>query len=141
VDKVAKLILNSLKCPVCGGQIDMIHSYISKKGNNFSCVYDPIHYALNFAYEMVVPKILHETVSIYDESHLYDIKQTHFIGQPPYCIPQPRTTISIRNVDKENRIIDSGIFKTFAYNKLLFDFPKTNKVQIIKRVKTILVFQ
>ena len=141
MDKFAKQILNSLRCPICGGQIDMIHSYISKKGNNFSCVYDSMHYALKFAHEIAVPKILHENVMIYNESHLYDIRQTYFIGHPPYCIPQNSTSIFIRDVDKEHRIIDDGVFKTFTYYKSLFVFSKTDREKIIGRIKTILVFQ
>lgn len=143
MDKVAKQILNSLKCPICGSQIDLFEwaKPVSKKGNNFGCVAEPSHYGLFFVHWELPYRIEKEDVMIYNGSHLYDIQQEHYIANTSGRVKITRTRIYIRDIDEEFRIIDNGVFKTFAYNKLLFDFAHTTRDKVINRVKTILVFQ
>jgi hypothetical protein len=136
MDKLAKTILNSMKCPVCGGQIDMIEG-IPKRGNNFGCVSGPYHYSVNFIHWEIPYRIDAEHVMIFHGRHAYDVHQSYYSG----LIKFPQTSIIIRDIDAENRIIDGGDFKRFAYDKALFDFTKTNREKIINRIKTILVFQ
>src|SRR5882724_2560010 len=112
MDKLAKTILNSMKCPVCGGQIDMIEG-VSKRGNNFSCVSGPYHYGMHFIHWEMPYRIDAEHVLIFNGSHAYDIHQSYYSG----IIKLPQTSIIIRDVDAENRIIDGGNFKRFAYDK------------------------
>lgn len=139
MDKIAKAMLDSMKCPVCGGQIDLFDwaRPVSKRGNNFGCVRDNSHYGMYFNHWDQPPVILSETVSVIDVNRLYDIEQKHFMGTVPF----PGTTILIRDVDKEGRTIDGGRFKRLSFDKVLFDFRTLNKEKVINKVKTILVFQ
>jgi hypothetical protein len=139
VDPIAKKILNSLKCPICGGQIDLLtyKKPISSKGNNFGCVVDQMHYAIFFVHWEAPIRIEKETVMLYEGTKLYEVKQEHyFLGRPVPC-----TDIYIKPVDLENRVLDNIKPKHFHFNKLLFDFTKTNREKLLNRIKTILVFQ
>lgn len=139
MDKIAKAMLNAMKCPICGNQIDLLDWAlpVSKRGNNFGCVNDCTHYSMYFVHWDQPVRIATENVIVFDGNRLYDITQEHYLG----VIPFPSTKILVREIDKENRIIDGGNFSTFQYDKKLFDFGKTDKDKIIHRVRTILVFQ
>lgn len=137
MDKAAKLILNSLRCPLCGGQIDLRDITINKRGNNFVCVNNATHYAIFFVHWEQPSRIEKETVMIYDGPHLYQIVQEYYVLGRSFI----NTRISIRDIDPEGRIIDKGKFKSLDYKKSLFDFSKSNEEKIIGRIKTILVFQ
>jgi hypothetical protein len=76
-------------------------------------------------------QINYDQVSLYEGRHKYRIDQRYLID---------RTVIDIWEVDAEHHLIkEKG--KTFFYQKLLFDYPKTNHDRIINRIKTILTFQ
>jgi hypothetical protein len=110
---------------------------VSKKGNNFGCVYDPKHYGIYFVHWEMPYRIEQETVMIQDSSHEYEILQTsHYIGKPLVG-----TRIRMWDIDAEGRVIESSDFKDFNFNKPLFDFAKANKEKLLNRIKTILVFQ
>lgn len=139
MDKVAKLILNSLRCPVCRGQIDLFDwaKPVSKKGHNFGCVYDPTHYGIYFVHWDIPIRIEKETAVVCDKSHQYEIEQTSYVSGQPFL----HTRIRMWDIDAEQRVVNSGEFKDFGFNKHLFDFAKTNKEKLLNRIKTILVFQ
>jgi hypothetical protein len=141
MDKVAKLILNSLRCPSCGGQIDLISGtniHTRLKDLNFSCVYDSEHYSIRFVHWEQPARIETEQVIVYVGSHQYKVTQSHWVGGASV----QSTKILISKVDPEHRIIDSSKkIKEFVYDKHLFDFSKTNQEKLISRIKTILVFQ
>jgi len=140
MDKVAKLILNSLRCPVCSGQIDLIsYTKLARKpsNQNFSCVYDPEHYGVFLVHWEQPVRLELERATVYEGRHQFNVTQYHYFnGQPAHL-----TSISIREVDPENRIIDNVKPKEFHYDKHLFDFKKTNREKLVNRIKTILVFQ
>src|SRR5574339_669465 len=137
MDKVAKLILNSLKCPVCGGQIDLISwTKLDRKpkDQNFSCVDDPEHYGIWFVHWEQPVRIESEQATVYEGKHQYKVFQQHWFGG----VQASSTKIVISEVDPEQRIIDSVEKKIFYYDKHLFDFKKTTRDKLVNRVKTIL---
>ncbi len=139
MDPIVKKILNSLRCPICKGQIDLVEA---KKGNNFGCVREPHHYSFFFVHWEQPYRIEHEDVAVYYGKHLYEIRQYHYTStggtHPQTCTD---TVIYIKEVDKEFRVIEKAKVERFEYNKTLFDFQQTDKDKIINRVRTILVFQ
>lgn len=141
MDFVAKKILNALKCPVCQSQIDILNWVVpkigSKKGHNFGCVSDHFHYSIFFMHWELPIRIEKETVIIYEGKYQYEIAQDYFLSG----ISFPHTHIYIRVVDAEKRILDNHPIKEIGFNKILFDFSKTNREKLVNRVKTILVFQ
>lgn len=139
MDKPAKLILNSLRCPVCRGQIDLFEwaQPVSKKGHNFGCVYDPLHYGIYFVHWELPIRIEKETATVCDKSHQYEIEQTSYVSGRPF----QHTRIRMWDIDPEGRVPNTSQFKDFAFNKHLFDFTKTSKDKLLSRIKTILVFQ
>jgi hypothetical protein len=141
MDKVAKLILNSLKCPVCGGQIDLLDwtkLEQKPKDQNFSCVYDPEHYGVWLVHWEHPIRLEFERATVYEGHHQYMVSQHHWMEG----VPHQRTTVLIRKVDPEHRILDTEKPKLFTYDqKLLFDFTKTNREKLVNRIKTILTFQ
>ena len=138
MDKAAKLILNSLKCPICKSQIDLVTwtkaGVRAPKNHNFGCVQDPYHYSICFIHWEGPPKIESEMVHVYSNNYLYTILQK-------YLGSEQQTKIFINEVDKEYRLLDTSKIKTFEYNKLLFNFSQSNEERIINRIKTILMFQ
>jgi len=141
MDKAAKLILNSLRCPVCKSQIDMLGwQAVMKKSRqfNYCCVAEPEHYGFWFITWDPPLRIESEVVVVYDEHLQYEIKQQHF---DQYGTPSLKTSIYIREVDPEHRVIENIESKVFTYEKCLFDFPNSSGEKIINRIKTILVFQ
>ncbi len=139
MDKVAKLILNSLRCPVCRGQIDLFDAAkpVSKRGHNFGCVYEPEHYGVYFVHWDLPIRIEKETAIICDKSRQFEIEQTSYVSGQPFL----STRIRMWDIDPEGRVINSSEFKDFNFNKHLFDFSKSNKEKLLSRIKTILVFQ
>ena len=140
MDKVAKLMLNSLRCPVCGGQIDLI-SYTKldrkPKDQNFSCVYDPEHYGVFLVHWEQPPRIEIEQATVYEGKHKFHVKQYYYFNG----VQNQFTNIVIREVDPEHRVVDKVMPKEFHYDKHLFDFKKTTRDKLVNRIKTILVFQ
>ena len=132
MDKVAKQFLNSLRCPICSAQIDMI-AVRAIDFSNFACVKDQYHYNFYYQYLRAPYVIIQETVRLYDKDRLYEVFQS--------CDGSLSTEITVKYIDKEFRVIDKKKVLNFRYDKKLFDFSKSNKDSILNRVKTILVFQ
>jgi hypothetical protein len=140
MDKIAKQILNSLRCPVCGGQIDLISwTKLERKpkDQNFSCVYDPEHYGIWFVHWEQPVRLEMERATVYEGSHQYQVFQQHWINGARAT----STKVVISEVDPEHRIIETKDKKVFQYDKHLFDFTKVSREKLVNRIKTILVFQ
>jgi hypothetical protein len=128
----AKKILNSLRCPICGGQLDLLSYTVPQrtKEYNFFCVKDFRHYGIFLVHWDLAAIVTQEGVTIFEGSHQFDIVQK-----------SGHTKITIRDIDPEERILDNVKPKVFKYEKELFDFSKTNRDKILNRIKTILMFQ
>lgn len=139
MDKAAKLFLNSLKCPVCGGQIDLFEwaKPVSKKGNNFGCVADPSHYGIFFVHWEQPFRLEQEIATVNVNGYQYEVIQHYWMGGLKVEI----TTIYIHPIDPEQRRIDGSKSKCVTFQKHLFNFSQTNKHKLINKIKTILVFQ
>lgn len=139
MDPAVKRFLNSLRCPLCKGQLDLLDWSETRKKDtqyNFYCVYEPEHYAVWCLHWVIPPQIESERVILYEGEYQFVVSQQHHYQGPQTC-----TTIKMSQVDPENRVIEGLAPKFFTYDKHLFDFTKTNKEKILNRIKTILVFQ
>jgi hypothetical protein len=132
LDPLVKAILNSLRCPVCNGQVDLVDWKVKQpeKKYNFCCVNNWEHYRLFFVHWEPVLRIEYETVIVYEGRHRYIVNQYE----------NNSAEILISEVDAENRVIDTKSPKKFSYGQKIFDFSKTNREKIVNRVRTILVF-
>ena len=133
----ARRLLNTLRCPICGAQIDLIEWHaVTRSGFNFGCVADPEHYSIYFIHWEVPLLIQKEYVSIYDGNTKYTILQDYSHNRPP------QTTIRLYQVDPEKRIIEGKRHKAAIFpNITLFKFNQTTSEKLLNRIKTILVFQ
>lgn len=140
MDKATKVLLNSLKCPVCGGQIDLLDwtkSERKPKDQNFSCVYDPEHYGIWLVHWEQPIRLEVEQAIVYENAYQYKVIQRHYLNGTSVNL----TTVTIREVDPEHRMLENVETKLFQYPKHLFDFKQTSKEKLINRIKTILTFQ
>lgn len=140
MDPAVKAFLNSLRCPICKHQIDIMGGK-DKRGNNYSCVSVPSHFSFLYITWDGPLRLEREDVHVYSGKYLYEIRQYHWTGGAIILKKKEETIIYIKEVDKEFRIIEKDKVQRFQYDKLLFDFQKTDESKIINRVKTILVFQ
>jgi hypothetical protein len=134
MDKTTKALLNSLRCPICKSQIDL-YDYLQKNPRstsyNFCCATDYTHYQMWFPHWENSSQINYDQVDIYEGKHKYRIDQRYLINQ---------TIIYIWEVDIEQRFI-TEMSRDFIYDKILFDYPNTNRGRVVNRIKTILTFQ
>lgn len=147
MDPLVKAVLNSLKCPLCGGQIDLLDWRSVKKTDpqyNYCCVADWQHYRLFIDSNKNPGFIEYETVIFYDGKYQYQIVQEN---RAQSLISFPVTAIWLREVDAENRVLEKkdsrkkSLLPDFSFDKKLFDFSTTNREKVINRVKMIVVFQ
>jgi hypothetical protein len=134
MNKAIKIILNSLRCPICLGQVDLIDWMAPKAKStsyNFCCAAQYDHYKLWFPH-WESTQVGYDVVKVYEGRYLHTIMQRYPVAQ---------TSISTQSVDAEGHLIDAAAPKTFAYNKILFDWSKTTKGKIISKIRTILTFQ
>jgi len=126
-----KELLNSLKCPVCGGQIDIARVC----GSNYGCVNNPYHYNLNIETGSVAifSFLTRERITLYDSKYRYDILRIH--GE------SIKTKIEIFDIDGERRVIFSFKDKFVEIDGDAFDFNNFNSDKALNRIKTILLFQ
>lgn len=111
-----KNYLNSLRCPVCGSQIEGI-------SEPFFCVANNEHYRL-YLQESLPYTPSHEIVVIYDDnSRRYAISQD---------VDSTKIVVSYENSPTKEPI-------TFSFR--VFDFLNTTKEKILNKLKTIMVFQ
>lgn len=136
MDKRVKLIVNSLKCPLCKAQIEGYDVYAPNAKStsfNFHCVSNYYDYRFWMPYDDYnAPKIEYDMVHLYEGKFKYHIDQRYKIN---------RTRIDMFEVDLEHNIKDETKGKNFQYDKILFDYPNTNRTKIVNRLKTILTFQ
>jgi hypothetical protein len=141
MDHSTKILLNSLRCPICTSLID---------GNTVSgyCVANMDHYNARIANNTgeplwieIPPILVQEQVSIYEGKFRYQIFQSYANLVNNNYVTTDSSRIIIWDVDPEGRIIHSKHRPEFYYNKKLFDFRNTNKEKLINKIKTILVFQ
>src|ERR1700680_3569195 len=127
MNKAIKIILNSLRCPICLGQVDLI-DYMAPKSKstsyNFSCAANYDHYKLWFPH-WDSAQVGYDVVNVYEGRYLHIIMQRY---------PVHQTSIETRQVDPEGRLLDKIPSKTFKYNKILFDWTKTDQSKIINKV-------
>jgi len=125
MDPVLKALLNSMKCPVCGGQIDGV--------TKFHCAFSKQHYSVVIDNDNFPIRITHEYVRVNDGHKQYYIIQS-----------ENRTEINILQLNGDYEVIPPDKTqpapKPFVYDKRLFVFSKTNREKLINKVKTILVF-
>jgi hypothetical protein len=144
LDKAVKVILNSLKCPICKSQVDL-YDYMAPRpksiGYNFSCVAEYYHYRMWFPHWDSPALIDYDQVEVFEGRFRYRIDQYYTIGRTVYPVRSTSTIIEVQVVDGENHIIEEIRPKIFQYNKILFNWSTTNRDKIINRVKTILTFQ
>lgn len=125
MDPLLKYIVNAMKCPLCGGQIEGSSHW-------FYCVLNADHYTVCIPGEEPPWLIISEKVMLNDNARQYEI------------IQEPNSTaIYIWEIDAEGRrVIEKKTPPTpFVYQKKLFNFSQTNREKIVNKVKTILVFQ
>lgn len=138
LNPVAKKLLNTLKCPICGGQIDMLeHISNGKYRPNFGCASNIEHFCIHIVMEDPPIRIVTELVTAYSGKYKYDVIQEHSILDDTLA----STKILINEVDMEHRIVNPLISKKIEFKKILFDFSKLDRKKLINRIKTILVFQ
>jgi len=126
-----KELLNSLKCPICGGQIDIAPI----GGSNYGCFNDPYHYNLNIETGSVAifSFLTQERITLYDSKYRYDIVRIH--GD------NIKTKIEMFDIDGEGRVIFSFIDKFVEIDGDAFDFKNFDSDKALKRIKMILLFQ
>lgn len=124
-------LLNGLRCPVCGGQIDI--AYVS--GSNYGCVNDPYHYNLRVDTASIsdLAFISQEMITLYDSKYRYDILRIH--GE------SIKTRVEMFNIDGEKRVIFSFKDKFVEIDGDAFDFNNFDSKKALNRIKTILLFQ
>lgn len=126
-----KELLNSLKCPICNGQVDIIRVYES----NYACVNEPYHYNLCVDTDLVTDLsfITQERVTLYDSKYRYDILRIHK--------EHIKTRVDMFSIDGEKRVIFSFKDKFVEVDGDAFDFNNFDSKKALNRIKTILLFQ
>lgn len=126
---LAKQLLNSLRCPICNGQLDLIDIYKPERnGCNFTCVIDSSHYSIFLNHWDEPAKIEREALSVNENNLSYKIIQDY---KPLFN----STLINIQDLQ------DPGIpSKKITIRNKIFDFNKINKDTIINQIKTVLTF-
>jgi hypothetical protein len=125
MDKQLKALFDSLRCPVCGAQIDLAGKGISRQ-YNYCCADNNNEYVLHIS-EL---SITHDRAIIYDRNNKYIIVQNYDVKQ---------TIFDILKVDAEGNITDWNN-KTVYLDYTLFDYQNTDKEKIIRRLKTVMTF-
>ena len=136
-----KKLLNSLACPICGCQIDLISSTFGYRDFNYSCVADIEHYTISLMYGLDVTVLDKERVIIYDDNHKYEVSKYHYYDALLSKKVLTDTFIKQFQVDPENRVIDNVPVKTSEFKTEVINTAKVGKDKLLNRVKTLLVFQ
>jgi hypothetical protein len=134
-----KRLLNSWRCPVCQGPINLI-DFLAKDAYstsyNFGCATEYLHYRVWFPHwESPHNQIHYDVVHLRDNDkrYLYVIHQRYLIS---------RSTLDVWACDEEYHMIeDTHAILYFQY--LLFDYINSNidVKKMIHRIQTILTFQ
>lgn len=142
-DPAVKTILKALRCPICGGALDLYElKPKAEQVYNFCCVNDWEHYRMWFVHWEPLLRVEYEKVVLYEGDYQYAIVQNNYGNDKNHLFGvNGDTTITISKVDPEKRIIETLKPKNFWYTKKFFDFNQTNRDRIVNRIKTILTFQ
>lgn len=132
---VLKVFLNTLRCPVCGGLIDMFEGRAVRRRFNYACAADYKHYGIYVNVELSPPFIEEEVLEISDKNHMYMIIQFH-----DQFLNKHMCNIDSFDINGDGNIVGSSKGH-FSFHKTLFDFKNSNKVKLLNKIKTILVFQ
>lgn len=132
MDPLLKKLLNSLKCPTCQCQIDMID-----RKSGYGCVSDLDHYVISIMRnDFGIPQLFSEIVNIYDDKHKYRLTKK-YDSAPATSV---KTEIMVFKVDAEGRVNFSFKNNAFTLDKELFDFSKFNVDKAINRIRTVFTF-
>ena len=125
MDPHLKAFLNSIKCPVCGGQIEGVE--------RFFCAFTKQHYSLYINSEVTPITITYEAVRLNEGKRQYYILQE-----------ENKTEIYVFQLNGDYQIIPTDKTKTapksIKFDKKIFSFTNTTREKLLNRVKTILVF-
>ena len=126
MDPELKKLLNSLRCPICKGRIDVMR-------RGYACAANNDHYQINFFMHTV--QISTEIVNIRGDGCKYVLIKTYSpSGQ------KIQTEIVIMKIDPEGRIEYSHKKKSLVLDQDLFDFRNFNPDRAVNRIKTIFAF-
>lgn len=132
MDPLLKKLLNSLKCPICQCQIDMID-----RKSGYGCVSNLDHYVISIMRnDFGIPQLFSEIVNIYDDKHKYRLTKK-YDSAPATSV---KTEIMVFKVDAEGRVNFSFKNNAFTLDKELFDFSKFNVDKAINRIRTVFTF-
>lgn len=132
MDPLLKKLLNSLRCPICQCQIDMID-----RKSGYGCVNSLDHYVISvMKNDLGLPQLFTEIVNIYDGKHKYRLTKK-YDSAPGASI---KTEIMVFKVDPEGRVNFSFKNSSLTLDKELFDFSKFNVEKAINRIKTVFIF-
>lgn len=125
MDPELKVFLNSIKCPVCGGQIEGV--------SQFHCAFSKDHYRLYIEKDVRPIQVNAEYVRLNEGK-----KQFYIIQQ------ENKTEIYIFKLDGDYRVIlpakGEPAPKSMTFGNKLFNFKNTTREKLLNKVKTILVF-
>lgn len=130
-----KKLLNSLSCPICKAQIDIISGRCSSlyKGYDYGCVINFDHYVLYISgVGNYSPKIEKEAVAIYNDKHKYQLVKT-------YLDNQVKTEITVFNIDPEGRVQFSFRNNSAKFDFDIFDFANFNMETALTKIETVLL--
>jgi len=132
MEPLLKKLLNSLKCPICQCQIDMID-----RRSGYGCVSDLDHYTISvMRNDLDLYQVFSETVNVYDNKHKYRLTKK-YDSAPATSV---KTEIMVFKVDPEGRVNFSFKNSSLVVDKELFDFSKFNVDKAINRIRTVFTF-
>lgn len=139
----AKKLLNSLRCPVCKSQIDIMTDSERKLFSshwNCRCAQSP-HFLLELLDDDLGTKIFEEKLSLLDQKNSMHWELTKMVENS--IIPQFAVFhIVAWEVDGDGNIIETSHPKFFKILKEeIFDFRNFDPKEALKRLRTIMTFQ
>lgn len=124
MDPLLKHLINSIKCPLCGGQIE-------GQSKRFYCVLNDSHYTFHIPGEDPPWLITQENMVLSDDKREYEILQE-----------LDGTDIYVWKIDADgHRLADkNSLANPFHFDKPIFNFAHLTKDQILNKCRTILLF-
>jgi hypothetical protein len=134
MNKVAKNILNSLRCPLCQSSVDL-YDFATERQKpdvyyNFHCINNNDHFEVWFPHWAEICQIDNDVVRIYYNNNYYRIGQYY---------PNQATYINIGKFGGENRLNNSS--ERLYFGNVMFDWQNTNRDKIITRLQTLMTFR
>lgn len=135
MDARLKILLRSLKCPICLSQIDYMGVKMFNSFNDtFCCSNNYEHYVIKINNINGEYCVVHEVLTTYDNGLKFRIAQYKFPDD------SKKVYILVVNVDKEHNVIENHSEKDFRANYIL-DLQSLSEKQIIEQVEMLLLFQ